>query len=254
MHLMKALCIALSTYSRIPAPQVAWNEENRRYAMCFFPLIGVVIGAVLAGWLWCCDRFSFGGLLRGAVGTAIPLLITGGIHMDGFMDTTDAMASWKSPEERLAILKDSHIGAFAAMGCGMYLLCTAGVLAESALADALAVGACFVLSRACSALAATWLKDARKNGMLASLALKQQKRGVTAASALWGITSAAVLIVFGGWGGAAAIVGAGVCFVWYRRMAYKYFGGVTGDLAGWYLQVTELTCLACVILGRCVLR
>ena len=253
MRLVNALCIALSTYSRIPVPQVEWNEENRRYAMCFFPVIGVLIGTVLAVWMWCCDCFGFGGLLRGGVSAAIPLLITGGIHMDGFMDTTDAMASWKSPEERMAILKDSHVGAFAVMACGLYMLFASGVLSEARRGDAAALAACFVLSRACSALAMTWLKSARKTGMLADFAQKQQKRIVTIASVAWVIAAAIVLLVCSGWSGLCAVIGSAVCLLCYRHKAYKYFGGVSGDLAGWFLQVTELTCLACVVLGRCVL-
>lgn len=253
MRLVNALCIALSTYSRIPAPQVEWSDENRRYTMCFFPVIGIVIGAALAAWLWCCERFGFGGMLKGTVGAAIPLVVTGGIHMDGFMDTTDAMASWKSTEERLAILKDSHVGAFAVMGCGVYMLLMTGVLSEAQMTDAAALAACFVLSRACSTLTMTWLKSARKTGMLADFAQKQQKRAVTIASIGWLITAAVVMLVCSGWSGWAVLIGAGICLLCYRHKAYKYFGGVSGDLAGWYLQVTELTCLCCVVLGRCVL-
>ena len=51
MHVIRSLCIAFSTYSRIPVPQVAWTDENRKYSMCFFPLIGAVIGLLLWGWL-----------------------------------------------------------------------------------------------------------------------------------------------------------------------------------------------------------
>ena len=97
MRVIRSLCIAFSTYSRIPVPQVAWTDENRKYSMCFFPLIGAVIGLLLWGWLALCDVLGFGALLRGAVGALLPILVTGGIHMDGFMDTSDALASWQSP-------------------------------------------------------------------------------------------------------------------------------------------------------------
>ena len=50
MRVIRSLCIAFSTYSRIPVPQVAWTDENRKYSMCFFPLIGAVIGLLLWGW------------------------------------------------------------------------------------------------------------------------------------------------------------------------------------------------------------
>ena len=101
MRMIRSLLIAFSTYSRIPVPQVEWTEENRRYSMCFFPLVGLVTGLVLWGWLALCDHFGFHLLLRGAGAALIPLAVTGGIHMDGFMDTVDAQASWQPAEKRL---------------------------------------------------------------------------------------------------------------------------------------------------------
>ena len=47
MSIINSFFIALSMYSRIPVPRVDWEKENMRYAMCFFPMIGVVIGAVI---------------------------------------------------------------------------------------------------------------------------------------------------------------------------------------------------------------
>ena len=75
-------------------PQVEWTDENRKYAMCFFPLVGAVIGALIWLWLLVCRWLEINALIQGAVGAVVPLLVTGGIHMDGFMDTADALASW----------------------------------------------------------------------------------------------------------------------------------------------------------------
>ena len=44
MRIVNSLIIALSTYSKLPMPQVDWNEDNMRYSMCFFPVVGLVIG------------------------------------------------------------------------------------------------------------------------------------------------------------------------------------------------------------------
>ena len=135
MRVIRSLFIAFSTYSRIPVPQVAWSEENRKYSMCFFPWIGAVIGLLMWGWLRLCGALSIGSVLKGAVGALLPILVTGGIHMDGFMDTSDALASWQSRERRLEILKDSHVGAFAVLGCAGYLLLHAAVLSEATAAS-----------------------------------------------------------------------------------------------------------------------
>ena len=99
--------IAFSMYSKIPMPQCEWNEENMAYAMCFFPWIGVAIGGVT--WLW----GTFGTYLGlssafyTVILTLIPWFLTGGIHLDGLLDTADAMSSWQERERRLEILKDS---------------------------------------------------------------------------------------------------------------------------------------------------
>ena len=61
--------------------------------------------------------------MRGASFVLLPVLVTGGIHMDGFLDTTDALSSWQPREKKLEILKDSHAGAFAIiMGCSYFVL------------------------------------------------------------------------------------------------------------------------------------
>ena len=91
MSLIRSFLIAFSTYSRIPVPQVEWTEENRKYAMCFFPLVGAVLGLILWGWLALCDAAGFGLMVRGAVAALLPLAVTGGIHMDGYMDTLDVL-------------------------------------------------------------------------------------------------------------------------------------------------------------------
>ena len=100
-------------------PNVEWKPESMRYMMCFFPLVGVVIGLLLAGWVWLSGALGFGAILRGAGSVLIPAAVSGGIHLDGFADTCDALASNAGPERRGEILKDPHTGAFAVIGLCM---------------------------------------------------------------------------------------------------------------------------------------
>ena len=239
MRLMDAFVIAFSTYSRIPMPSAAWSEENRRYAMCFFPLVGAAVGLLLWGWLALCDALGVGSILRGAAGALIPLLVTGGIHMDGLMDVSDAIASWQTQERRLEILKDSHTGVFAVMACAGVLLLTAGLLSE---ADAVAgrlLAPCFVFSRAMSATALTVMKSARPGGMLDGFARAAHRR---ACIVLWLVLGGPVQAV-------ACLLAAGLCALGFARMAQRQFGGITGDLAGWLVQVTELCLTAVIVMG-----
>ena len=249
MPLIRSLLIAFSTYSRIPVPQVEWTEENRRYSMCFFPLVGAVIGLVVWGWFALCGAIGIGPVLRGAVAALIPLFISGGIHMDGFMDTIDALASWQPKEKRLEILKDSHCGAFAVMGCAGTLLLSAALYAEADPGRAPLLACVFILSRAMSAWALVTLKSARPKGMLDDFSRAAQKRWVTLSGGIYAVICFAVWAALGGWTALLCAAAAILCVVGYRRMAYRQFGGVTGDLAGWFLQVTELALTAAIVIG-----
>ena len=249
VQMASSLVIAFATYSRIPMPRVDWSEENRRYSLCFFPLIGLVIGAVMAGWLWLCDALGIGSMLRGCVGALIPLMITGGIHMDGFMDTCDALASWQSKERRLEILKDSHVGAFAVIGCCAYLMITAGLLSEMTMDQVLPLALCFVASRAASAMTSVSMKPAKAEGMLRSFTASAQRRAVMASSCGYFALCVCIWLHAGLAMAFLCAVAVVICALVYKRMAYTHFGGVTGDLAGWFLQVTELTLMAVMVVG-----
>ena len=74
----KSIAIAFSMYSKIPMVQFEWKEEDMKHVLCFFPWIGIVIGLCLYFWRLLCDRFGIRNLCYVFIGTAIPLLLTGG--------------------------------------------------------------------------------------------------------------------------------------------------------------------------------
>ena len=240
MSIINSFFIALSMYSRIPVPRVDWEKENMRYAMCFFPMIGVVIGAVmyLAGWLL--DKTSVGGLFRGVVFTLIPIIITGGIHMDGFMDTMDALGSWGDREKKLEILKDSHAGAFAILGMGCYLMWSVAVWSELPAEVLRVCGVSFVLSRALSGFSVVTFPAARNSGLLKMFQDGAQKKVVRITMCLYVAAAVIMMAVMN----ARAMTGAVTCvmiaFLYYIVVSRKEFGGVTGDLAGFFLETAEL--------------
>ena len=127
MRLFESLLIALSTYSAVPVPQLDWNEKNMRYAICFFPAVGILCGAAL--WLWAvlAQATGMSGVLFAAIAACLPILVTGGIHMDGYLDTVDALSSHQTCEKKLAIMKDANCGAFAVIYGGVYLLAYAAL-------------------------------------------------------------------------------------------------------------------------------
>ena len=109
MIVLQTIAVAFAMFSAVPVPQFEWNAKNMRYALCAFPLIGLVIGA-----LWCvCGALPLPEPAKAAGFALVPVWVTGGIHLDGYADTCDALSSYGDREKKLEILKDPHCGAFA---------------------------------------------------------------------------------------------------------------------------------------------
>lgn len=246
---MRAIIIMFATYSRIPMPRVKWEEKSRRRAICAFGLVGVVIGVLLLGLLRAGGALGIPSAALSCLVIAVPVLVTGGIHLDGFIDTSDARASYADKEEKLRILKDPHVGAFGIIRLLLYLLLVfAGIetLITRQMSGRLRLAAVLipVLSRICSGLLAQLLPKARKSGMLTDMiGEKCQKDNVIILTAELILTAVllGVLLLPGAPAAAVLLAAAQACLAWhYRRMALREFGGVTGDLAGWYLCMSEL--------------
>ncbi len=241
MNLIRSLAIAFSMYSRIPVPQVEWNERSMRYTFLFFPAVGLLEGALLLGisrFLW---SWNVPALLRGALLTVFIFLYTGGIHMDGFMDTMDALGSARPREEKLRILKDPHTGAFAVLSC---VLCCLLVFASFAgvprAADLRIPALGMVLSRALSALLLITVPGRTRKGSARMFADAAARRATVFVLLLWCAASAVCIPLIGGLPeGAAVLLFTAAVSVWYPVTAKREFGGLTGDTAGWFLTVLE---------------
>ena len=232
-------------YSKIPMPRTDWTKPCAMPCAMLFPVIGAVID----------DFFLFGSVLpgtapevfRASVAVLIPLIVTGGIHLDGLLDTADALSSYKTMEEKLEILKDSHTGAFAIIvGCAWFIL-SLGVWSEvrPEMMPVLAVS--FVLSRALSGLAVVVFPKAKNTGLAATFSGMAVKRTVA-------LTMCGFLLLFGALAiwldpvyGVPMDLAAGLVFFYYYRMSKKKFGGITGDLAGFFLTVSELVMALTVV-------
>lgn len=250
--MLKSMIIAFSTYSRLPMPHIEWNEEKMRYSICFFPMVGVVIGAA-----WFAIFYIFGRVMGVGIGaaaaclTVLPLIITGGIHFDGYLDTMDARSSYKPPEEKLKILKDPHVGAFAIIYGIIYVILEYGLMQElyagfleSAKTDLIALVALgYVYSRSLSGLSVVTLRKAKKDGMLSDTAKASDKRTVLVMS-VWILLCVTGMLAIDITSGICTVIVGVIVFLYYRYMAYKVFGGITGDLAGYFLQMCELAILA----------
>ncbi len=250
--MLASLIVAFSMYSRLPMPEVQWTEKSMRYAMLFFPCIGLVIGGVELLCFFALSQLGAGDSFRAAAMTALPILITGGIHLDGFIDTTDARRSYKSREEKLEILKDPHIGAFALIYGALYLLLFYGGLTEITREMLPCFALSFCLSRILSGISVLSFPKAKETGTLQAFAKTQNRR------VLWGLLAAlllcvALLLWLSPVYGSLMLLAGLMCFLYYYRMSSNVFGGTTGDLAGYFLSLAELVMLWILVLGRLLL-
>ena len=122
MNIVRSIIMSFSMFSCIITPRVEWKKENMGTALAFLPLIGCVIGLVMWGFALLCKALTLNNFVFAAVMTLIPVIISGGIHIDGFCDTVDALASHAEVERKHEILKDSHIGTFAVLWLIAYFL------------------------------------------------------------------------------------------------------------------------------------
>ncbi len=246
MQIIKSFFIAVSIYSKIPVPGSTWKEDDMKYVFCFFPWIGALIGGCIYFWNYLCGIYHIGVLCRTAVAMAIPIFITGGFHVDGFMDTMDAIHSYSQKKRKLEILKDSHIGAFAVIMLAAYGLVLFGAFSEIERDVLLKIVCCgFFLSRCLCGISAVSFSPAKKDGMLYTFANSSHKKIVKGSLYLQSAVCIGLMCFWSFPAGLTVAVAAVLAFVYYFYRSRKEFGGITGDTAGYFV----LLCEVCIVVA-----
>ena len=240
-NLFKSMAITFAMYSKIPVRNFNWEKENMKYCLLFLPVVGIVEGIFLIAFSIFLNKLNVNPILIAAVLTVLPILYTGGIHMDGFLDTMDALGSNQDKQKKLNILKDSNSGAFAIIGGLVYiLLYFASLLTFQGFTRIYILAVSYMLIRAYSALSLIVFKNARGSGLafeFADKSLIYTNRTVLIGFILLG--SVAMIIINVNYGLLCAI-SVFLVFMYYRVKSFEEFGGITGDLAGYFLQLAEL--------------
>ncbi len=251
MHILKSFIIAFSIYSKIPVPQFEWKEEDMKYMLCFFPWIGAVIGGCVYLWNVFCELYGVGEIGYILIGVALPLVITGGFHVDGFMDTMDAFHSYQPKEKKLEILKDSHIGAFAVIMLALYGLIYMGAFSEIADKDLLKI-VCggFFFARCLSGISVVSFSSAKKDGTLHYFASSSQKTIVKGALYFQSIFCMCFMLCQSLYAGLIVIIAAWLAFAYYYYRTQKELGGITGDTAGYFVLICEV----CMLVSAAVIN
>ncbi len=250
MTIIRSIIVAISMYSTIPMPRFEWDEKTMRYNLAAFPIVGVFIGLLLWAWITLCNIWSLNPWLSAIGLTFIPLIISGGIHLDGFSDTVDAISSHAEPAKKREILKDSHVGAFAVMGIVSYLLIYFVLSASIQLNVCTTIFLCLIpfISRCLSGFVGIIFKGAKKTGMLAPFRENAAKLpsliflGILIALYAFIICYFVSLIAFV----VVAIVSL-LISLYVSVMSKRQFGGMSGDISGFYLSLIEILLLCCLV-------
>lgn len=105
--------MAWGCFSTIPCPYKKWSEASRNWMLAMLPFVGLIIGGLNVALYKIGELADFPQIIMAALLTAVPFVLSGFIHLDGFMDCNDAILSRRDLAERQRILKDSNVGAFA---------------------------------------------------------------------------------------------------------------------------------------------
>jgi adenosylcobinamide-GDP ribazoletransferase len=200
-----------------------------------FPLAGAAIGvllvvghSILAGFL--------PAIISAILVVSLWIVLTGGLHLDGWTDCWDALAASVPPERRFEILKDSRLGAFSALALILLLALKTAAVAQPNL-PSLMLFLSPVISR--SMMVAVGYGSRHRGQGMAALFLS----GLDNRSVRWACIIGFVPALLAGWRGIIAVAAAYFAALWFRGFAEKRLGAVNGDVLGAICELSEVVVL-----------
>jgi adenosylcobinamide-GDP ribazoletransferase len=234
--------LALGFLTTLPARQVPYESGGLGRAAAWFPAIGLLLGLLLLGVQVAATQL-IGSTLAAVLVVASWAILTGGLHLDGLADCCDGLLVSAPRERRLEIMRDPRVGSFAVIGLVLALLLkTAAVFSLPAAVPGLLLAPMWarwwILIAACQ-------RAARPDGLGSSFAA-----GLTPSL----LSTALVLpLVFSGialwwdWRSVAGVALSGLMCLGLLRLAQARIGGVTGDVFGAVVELTEIAFLAALV-------
>lgn len=241
---MRNLLVATAFLTRVPVPIVA-NAVDVGRAARWFPLIGGAVGAATALIAWTMtDVMDVPTEVTATLVVGLAAWVTGAIHLDGLADTADGFGGERDREAVLRIMRDPLIGSYGAAALvfviGVKVTTIAALLNRD---DALPfVVAAPALSRwTISALAASLPYARTEGGLGQALTHERDIVGLVVATIVAGVIAIGAL----GVNGLVAWTVAALTALWIARAARRRIGGVTGDVFGASVELTEASVLLC---------
>ena len=242
---MRGFFIALTFLTRIPLPESKREVTPDEFArsMIYYPLVGLLMGLIL----WLAAKvfiLCFPPLVAAALIMAAGIMLSGGIHLDGFMDSMDGLLSARSPESALEIMKDSRVGAHACISLVCLLILKFSLIyALIELQFTVILLIMPLISRWVFQIGVICFPYAREEGLGKNFKAQAGRAAFLLSGVL--VSGASFLIA-----DYAGVIAFGVCTVVITLLAWAFsaiLGGLTGDLYGALIEIAEVVCLLAVM-------
>ena len=245
--MLSSFVIVLSFISVLPIPQKYlpdWIPQNLRYFCPMLALSGFIFSALwLSAWHILSLAHTLSPVLRGFLMMLFTLALTGGLHLDGLMDSCDAIFSHQDRATRLQILSDTHAGSFAVMGCVVILLAKTLLFSEMFTIN-VNPSLVPIYSRLGMAILLNNLPFAKSGGLAVMLgSSRSQKHNIFFAVMM-------ILLLFVS--PVEQVIAFIVMLLFWRKICLKIFGGITGDLLGAFVELSEVFMLTGLVIGECI--
>ena len=248
MNLIRGFVMSLGMFSVIPVPKNSWNDKFMPLVIPSLPLVGVVIGII-----WYALALGFSKLavpvpIQSFIVMIAPFALSGFIHADGYMDTADAICSRGNLDEKKRILKDPHTGAFAVIAIVVMLLfelCVMRVFLDGR-GEILVFAFIPAVSRSVTGIALLNLKPAFESGFNASFKKNTKLRHTVFVCVFALICLCAAWLALGT--AALPLLAEIVTGFFVTLYLYRQFRGMSGDLCGCIITVSESAALLCAAL------
>lgn len=240
---MNGLLAALGFLTRIPVPLRVFDDADAKSrSLAWYPLVGLLIGAILAVLAGCLPDRS--PLLSGSILLVVWVMLTGAMHLDGLADSADAWIGGMGDRDRtLEIMKDPRCGPAGVVSIVLVLLLKGAALASLPPAQWIGLLLAPLLARAVLTAAFLSTRYVRAGGLGSELV--DAPRGPCRLAL--GLT-AVVCLGAAGWHGLWALLAAAVVFGVWRRVCVRRLGGMTGDTCGALTELAEVVVLVVWVL------
>lgn len=238
--ILDSVKLSFAMYSRISLGHIKFDNHSKKYIMAVFPLVGVLEGILYMGLFYLTQLFNLPPFIKAGLLTVFPIWYTGGIHLDGFIDVSDALSSFADREKKIKILKDPHIGAYAIIHTIIYfMIYYSAAIYIDAWDVVCIIAVSFPFIRVFSALSVLTFQKLGK-GSVEDFENRSDKNYSIGLLLFFMIALIAIASYIHH--GYTLIMSACILitFLYYRILSYKEFGGINGDLAGYFLQMAEV--------------